>query len=285
MAWDRDGTVAVISNVSSGGLIPSAGGPPALPFAAITVGQKQEANDEDVAGAISNGSNGAHLDVALIFPELREIDGIMDIWHRHSGGYWCYASPDTTNGIDGTFSIAIGGKTAPSVSSTTPTTDDHREQIQSAALTSQRCLRIAASGSGSSGQTWVSLHVYGTISPGETPDRLLWIDEITGLEFSLDIDYGDIPRGSARDRFARLKNNSGSLTANTIQITTEDLFLDAAAWYTYDIGGGGFASTRQISSLGAGATSSLITIRQDVPDAETLGLHTARAFANVDSWT
>ncbi len=266
MAYDDDGTV-VIQWPTSGSL--------AEPSTALSEADQNTLNDESSSDLFEGGGGNQHR-FGFLFPELREWDGAM-YFDVNGTGSWD-RSGDTTSGVDGTF-------TAQSVTNATSTVPGYRNTITSIALSNIRCVRYLT---GSSGSGWriQTIHLYGEISAGETPDRLLWIDEITGLEFTLPIDYGDIPRGSARDRELRLKNNSGSLTANTLQITAEDLTGGSGGWYTYDVAGGGFVSTNSdISSLGSGASSGLITVRQIIPDAATLGLHAARTYVNVASWS
>jgi hypothetical protein len=140
----------------------------------------------------------------------------------------------------------------------------------------------AAGGNAAHQQRW---HVYGEIAAGETPDRLLFIDELTGLEFALPKDYGDRPRGGSSDFEWRIKNNSAGETATTIQYTSEDLWLGSGAWYTHTLPGGStYAATRSIASLAAATTTGIITTRSIIPDAETLGPHAGRTYLNVASW-
>lgn len=240
-------------------------------------------NDESETAWQNFQNNQAQRWQTLIFPELRELDGMFYSYTGVGNGWQYESSGDTTNGFDGTWTQRIAD-----VPDFTVTAINYRTGITSLAVSNVRSTRLRTGGTGSqlSDQFHVSLHTYGEISAGETPDRLLWVDEITGLEFVLPIDYGDAPRGSARDRGLRLKNNSGTLTANTLQITAEDLHGGSGAWYTYDVAGGGFVATNSdIASLGAGANSALITIRQIIPDAAGLGLQAARSYVNVSSWS
>jgi len=272
MAMDADGTIWARYGL----------GQPVTewPSANVTELSDEDDNNLSVRGW-ANGQGTAQF--VWIFPELREIDGFYGRYNNPTISL-VETSVDTTNGKDGTWVQAIADYDD---SSGIDTFDSYRDEITSLAISSQRAIRARGGVDNSGSETLLvqSWHMYGEISAGETPDRLLWIDEITGLEFTLPLDYGDVPRGSARDRLTRLKNNSGSLTATTLQITAEDLFRGSGAWYTFDVGGGGFQSTNSdIASLGAGATSGLITIRQIIPDSEILGVHAGRAYVNVDSW-
>ena len=273
MAYDADGSVGLYSLDETD------------PFIEISGAIAIEWNDEDnVLGVPRGSSTGTGTKIGVIFPELREVDGVYASVEELAANRLndFETSVDTTNIVDGTWVLQIADlSTACGAGVTYPS--DYRNEIASLAVSGIRGIRFDHQVDQSDFRT---LHLYGEITAGETPDRLLWIDEITGLEFTLPIDYGDVPRGSARDRGTRLKNNSATLTADTLQITAEALYLASGGWYTFDVAGGGFVSTNSdITSLGSTATSSLITIRQIVPDAETIGLHTARAYVNVASWS
>jgi len=278
MGLDADGSILVAMNAQSNG---SPGGPVTEIGGTNKTNSQDEQFDLNCYNQLLASSDAV---IGWIFPELREVDGIfMSSGLANNTGNTVdvvWTSGDTTDFITGTWTQRIANYVDPAHNSIA-----YRQSITSLAISNVRSVSARMQGGSFGRQSMQKYMLYGEISAGQTPDRLLWIDEITGLEFNLPLDYGDVPRGSARDREVRIKNNSGSLTANTIQITAEDLYLGSAAWYTFDIAGGGFASTRQIASLGSGATSGLITIRQIVPDATTLGVNSARAYANVSSWT
>lgn len=245
-----------------------------------------ELNDEDnvqASGALSTDSSSGTRILCWLFPELREFDGGF---HSATGSGSMNltildTSGDTTNGISGTFT----SRTA-DLPNHFSTFDLYRDNIISYAVSNVRCVRIALFGGGSGGsKNWLTSHLYGEIAAGETPDRLLWIDNDDDLEFSKAVDYGDAPRGSAEDHVTYLKNNSASLAANSVQVTAEDLFLGSGSWYTFD-DGTGFSPTKALaSSISNGANSPNITIRRIIPDDEGVGLHAARAFVSVGSWT
>lgn len=217
-----------------------------------------------------------------IFPELRELDGYF-LAVAAVNTFGVYTSGDTTNGYDGTWTQ----RQAPGTGwFYTDNYANYRSGILSAAVSNVRGVRLTKVGGVGSNDDVKGWHLYGEISAGETPDRLLWFDDNTDLEFSKPIDYGDKPRGSAEDYVVYLKNNSGSLSANSVQITAEDLYLGSGSWFTFAEGAGSFQSTLALgSSIGSAANSANITIRVIRPDAATVGLHAARAYANVGSWT
>ncbi len=274
MALDDDGSIFAIRNLSTQSTVEER-----------NATERSEVNDEDnVNLSIYNVSGGQSYISAWLFPELREFDGFFVAQDDVGGPAWdMYSSGDTTNFIDGTWTQRVAGFSKWTV----PYPVQYREEIKSQAVSNVRAVRFTSTywNSGSYPQRIRAFHIYGEISAGETPDRLLWFDNDDDLQFSKPQDYGDVPRGSAEDHVVYLKNNSASLSANSVQVAAEDLYLGSGSWYTFD-DGTGFAATKSLaSSIGNGANSPDITIRRIIPDAETLGLHAARAYANVGSWT
>ena len=148
-------------------------------------------NSEDAAGAQTSESDMGHF---AIFPELREVDGTVHSQQK-AATTDVQTSGDSTNGVDGTFTVRATDITQ-NVNIFRP---NYRTTITSLAVSNVRVLWLDASfgGASTSNQRLEHWHIYGEISAGETPDRLLWFDDSDDLEFSLPIDYGDVPRGSA----------------------------------------------------------------------------------------
>lgn len=274
MAWDDDGTIGFYQNQSV---------KPAPTVLNTT--QKVELNDEDNASvAFGGGSgNGQTWWFWHFFPEQREFDGIFAAvaGTGHNGAV--HTSVDTTNGIDGTWVQQVAD--LPNYNEIYPS--NYRTGITSVAVSNVRSIRTVTTAQSNQGNPNVMCyHVYGEITPGQTPDRLLYVDSGTGLEFGLPIDYGDIPRGSAADRQFKLRNNSGTLTATTVQMTAESLYLNSGAWFTFS-DGGAFQSTLPLTagSIGPGADSATVTLRRIVPDSESTGLHVARVQVSVGTWS
>ncbi len=254
-------------------------------------GQPMVERDATVREIVNNETNAAAAvsvdnvvgDIIIIFPELREFNGFFFSKIGTPATYGALdTSTDTTNGVDGTWVERDANFPDPIL----VTPDVWRTSITSHAVSNVRGIRMHKTGTNNGDDFSVrAIHIYGEISASETPDRLLWIDNDDDLEFSKPQDYGDVPRGSASDHVVYLTNNSASLAANTVLVTAEDFHLGAAAWYTFD-DGTGFAATKTLaSSIAATADSPDITIRRIIPDAEVLGLHEARAYVNVGSWT
>ncbi len=274
MAPDADGTVGL--DIDNG--FPSGAGIATELTQTVMTGMTREAVGSPAGPFVANG--GGRM-VAFVFPELRELDG----WYvsADDGGTWgnpIHSSGDTTSGNDGTWTSR---GSAPGI--VNALLDAYRTGIISLAVSNVRGVRVKPTGLSAGGGTMDRLHLYGEISAGETPDRLLWIDNDDDLEYSKPVDYGDAPRGSAEDHVTYLKNNSTTLAANSVQVTAEDLFGGSGSWYTFDDGTGFSATKALASSISNGANSPNITIRRIIPDAEAPQIHAARAFVAVGSWT
>jgi hypothetical protein len=225
----------------------------------------------------------------LIFPELRDIIGYYVRFEGQVGtnslGIW--TSLNTTNGADGTWTNqgnwVNGSATVASM----------RTAIQAVNFLG---IKAIAFGGQPSGGWWEHsvLHVYGTIATGQTPDRLrFWhptLDEALDDNTSADgawLDFGDATRSTTADKTFRIKNNSSTLTANGINLTTAAL-TDASptlpAQFTYS-DGGAFSTSLGVGNLAPNTLSAVITIRRTTPSNAALSLWTARVTADPTSWS
>jgi hypothetical protein len=272
MAWDADGTVALKTIGAQPSTWPVGGFSP-VPYTTLIPADAVKSNSEKMADTTVFSS--AYLSQAMlcmIFPELREIDGAWwQTWHEaYATTSWMETSGDTTNGVDGTWALLnIAGLDVQN-----PALDAYRT-ITSAAVSSVRSVRWVAHTVNSTSY-FRKNHAYGTISPGETPDRILFLDTLSAdAEFSKVLDYGEVPRGQTQQRTIKLKNNSASYTINTLQLTAEDLYLNAGGWYTFSLDDVSYQGTLAVGNMVASATQ-LIYVRRTIPAAETLGPQTSR---------
>lgn len=270
LAYDRDGTVGLNTN---SGFTAVAG--------QLTSTQLRALNDETITTVVAGGG------LCLIFPELRDIVGVyLDHGEQSSGStpgmsplYW---SPDTTNGIDGTWTSL--GAQGDGFFTASPTR--MRNNIKPLAQPGVRGLRVAQSGGGAT-ITYRIWHVYG--SPSDPNDCLrLWhpsLDqEVGGSHF----DWADFRRLSSDDRQFRVKNNSDTLTASTITVSAEaptDTTPSVAAQHLFSADGTNFGASVVIPSLAPGALSDPITLRRVTPSNAFLSLWWARVAAVAGVWT
>jgi hypothetical protein len=274
-----DGTMVLQSSVSSGTPRKASGVMSDISNSATLLTLLDHNNVSDFEAP--NG--GEDYPLVYIFPELRDIDGTFFSGYSTSGGYYLGTSTDTTNGLDGSWTTQTTTRTvfAPNVFVIPGYRDDVYEWTASAV----RALQWVAEDQSANAFGIRAAEIFGEIASGETPDRIILLDDDTGLEVSIPQDWGDRPRGTARDKLLRLKNNSGSLTASTIDVgrgRTETITTDASSWIELD-NGAGFGSTFQVSSLTSGSTDTF-TVRQVIPDAAIPGLYETWIDITVASW-
>ena len=239
----------------------------------LSAGAMTSMNSESGAEFYNTGGGNSY-NFGILFPEPREIDGLfLGIVYVSGSPTWSgvYMSGDTTNGRDGTWNLEIAN--FPEYYSTYT---QYRDNIYSLAVAAQRGIRSAFYSHASSNNGPAAFHVYGTISPGSTPDRILFLDTLAAdAEFTKVLDFGDVPRGQTITRTFKIKNNSSTLSINTITVAAEDLYLNAGGWYTFGDDDITYVASFSAGNLAALATK-LIYLKQVVPDTETLGLQTGR---------
>lgn len=272
IAYDRDGTSVFFVNRGTGNI--------------VTLNQTQiNAINDEAVGTYNWSQQGATLSLGFVFPELRDIThynfgyggGII------GGGLTnIEISTDSTNIYDGTWT-SLGAMT-----STTGGVAGVRTGIRVlGGATGVRAIRFnAGNTNGSIQQMW--LHLYGSITAGENPHRLvMWhptLDEpATGALF----DIGDIPRGTQTVCQFRIKNISPAQTASTITIGLETLTNPTPSILTQhalSLDGVSYAATQSIASLAPGAVSSVVYIRQQMSVSAAVGPWSIRFYADAASW-
>ncbi len=279
MGIDADGTIGLLSQADGTTFV--AGRAPAIAWTEMSGAQMTSLNNEDASDDIF-GPHNDH-EVCIIFPEKRDIDGLFMAWDAITSGGTSY-SADTTNGIDGSWTtLSYAGFDWDA-------DDEYRDNIQGLSQTGVRAIRHF---NGAQNADWRGAHTYGSMASGETPDRIIFLDEASGLEFGQStapeqMDFGDRPRGSIKDHEFRVRNNStvagNNLTATTIVLTREALTGSMDTWMTYDENGGGFMTSETVTSLAPETNSALLTMRLDIADAATLFVWAARTKVAVTTW-
>lgn len=275
MAYDIDGTVGFrLSAVRSGTVT-------ALSNANLITWNDETTSTITVGPASSSNSFG------LIFPQLRDIVGFL--YWTGVGNSTFDVSSDTTNGVDGTWSSPA---TLTNLATAGGAPQTLRTNILTVSWTGVKAVREThAHGGSPTSSIW---HIYGTISSGETPDRLrMWhptLDEPLDDNTTADgahLDWAEVTQGTTADKTFRIKNESATLTANSIDITTEVLTDASPAigpQITYS-DGGAFATTLNIGNLSPGTLSSVITVRRTTSSSAALSVWWWRTVAEAGSWT
>lgn len=235
-----------------------------------------------------------------IFPELRDIYGVRGTFDEGSstGGtvFEIHTSVDTTNGIDGTWVLQASWYTRNGSGSNTALVDadpeDWRSTIETFTATGVRGVRLYGWGNQFSAYVYFrSFYIFGTISSGETPDRILYVNDSTGLEFVKPMDWGDVPRGTTLDWDIYLLNNSSTLAANgTMVLDFTTLYNSSDTWYAISDSGGTFGGTANVPTMAATTRyptgTDVFTVRLDVPDDEPFGIYEAiLELSPATSWT
>jgi hypothetical protein len=229
--------------------------------------------------------------IGLIFPQLRDVVGFVALIRNETINF--ETSTNTTNGSDGTWSSA--GSYASGSLVDIIGYKDRLRTVQTVNWTGIKAVRFFHSGSTFGNVDDAGrFHLYGNIVSGETVDRLrIWhptldepLDDNTSADAS-HLDWADVVRGTTADKTFRVKNNSATLTANSVNITTNVLHEASptiASQITYS-SGGSFASSVNLGNLAPGAISSLVTVRRNTPTNAQLSVWWWRTQASAGSWT
>ncbi len=270
MAYDRDGSTVVYINTTSG-------------ITTLTSAQVITLNNENADAYTANAGS-----MAIIFPELRDLAGYFmqnnDNSNRGADGGWTsiQVSADTTNGVDGTWTtIASSVLTGQN----NPYSPNYRTNITATTQTGIKAIK----GNMYNGGTVTTIHLYGSPSAGQNPNRLaLWdptLDQaLTGAYF----DWGDVPQGSSATITFRVKNLSTTLTANSVQLSLNalsDTSPTLVSQHSLSSDGVTFASTASAGTLAPGTISGVMTLKRTLSSTATLSLWVLRVLAVAGSWT
>jgi len=229
--------------------------------------------------------------MGVIFPELRDIVGYF-IAHSVTGAgnpvgvYNLATSTNTTNGYDGTWTVQNAN---PAYSSSmipggwrSPTTVAYNGII------AIRYNPQQTGGAANAGSVSYGFHIYGKQSSGAAVDRLRLWDPVSNVELTGPaFDFGSFGRNTTQTKTFRVRNNSATLSATSIVLSTEALANDATpavAGQTTLSQGAGFASTQNIGTLAAGATSAVCSVQIAATASEQLGVLRQRIIATAASF-
>lgn len=288
MAWDADGSVVFGCDVANGGGMDRGEIPTGVSLTEMTQVDKEGVNSDDDAqyGSLTGPQNSPATVWAIMFPEKREIDGYY--WNVSSTDAplaveMLSISKDTTNVRDGVW-LPLGQEVINYGVATRP---HYRDNIESNADSNVTCVLMQIESGTQISNEWTyldSLHVYGTITPGQGIDQLIFLDrDSADNEFTKPLDYGDIGRGSASIKSIKVKNNSSTRSASGITITNEYLYLGITAM-TYSLNGVDDEATLSIPDLGPGGTVD-VYIHINISDSETLGVYEMRSIIEATTWT
>lgn len=256
MAYDRDGSIMCYwgTDVTSTGTITT-----------LSNTSLVQMNNESTDSGVNFG--GVQYGFALIFPELRDIDG-FHVNAQNSYGNTFQTSSDTTNGQDGTWVTRMASFAV----SATGNNGWYRSNINGLAVSNVKAIRFNAA------YSQYSFHIYGKPSGGQNPDRFIFWHASLNQELAPNAldpgDHGDVTRGQTYNMSFRIKNNSATKTATNLTLSIEALTDNSPPvvnMYTLSYEGGAYGANSTVPSLAPGAISGVFTLRFVVsPTAQTV---------------
>jgi hypothetical protein len=236
-------------------------------------------NDSSFNLSVAVGSNQAR-GIYFFFTELTEITH----WALKTAqvgtylGFIIQGSSNTTNGVDGTWETGI-------YSIQYSYMNHHlRDRVMTISFSGPvKAIRVGIKSLGANNSPNLSgFHFYGFKYVTETPDDILFVSADTGDNFVNLMDWGDRPEGTTQYKEFKMKNSSPDKIANNVnlQLNHSDFVMSFSP-------SGPWTSVLDIASLGAGASSATIYLKNELaPPPLPLGPETnARIIATVGSWT
>lgn len=261
-----------------------------------SIAEALKVNTANFISTLSPGNaQSEYVQIAIAFPEARSISGIYSHLGVADGGQtgvnytWEY-STDTSDGTDGTWTTftvtyASLGQHDQSSDSSKPY---YRSDIAAVSLTNVKGLRVRYNCSYPWSMTYriYVMHIYGS-RPLTGVDRLaFWNPSSDQALNAAYLDFGDIAQGISTTRQFRIKNISGTLTANTITVDVSDIQPEySGTGIQLSTDNVTYQSSISIGNLAPGAISSTLYVRRSVPPAETPSQRNARLLANAASWS
>lgn len=277
MAYDVDGTIVAWGSTYTNGIAGFVGSGPIA-----------EMNDTDftwVGDPVNQYGLGTYRTLWWFFPELVNITHAF-FWFQlgsdNSFGLW--GSSTSGNGLDGTWITPTypDGDIWWNYGSATQWRTAVRQVSFGQSINVLR-MQFTVDVSGAIGHSpmWLAaVHLFGHKDTGQSPDDIIFLDSAgDGLEWDLDPDWGDVPYLANSVKEFKIKNTSGTKTANTIQLTCSD--------DDFSISGNGvtYGTTIDLSSLAAGASSSTYYVKTNPAYLSLPGPRESRIKVTVGSWT
>lgn len=265
MQYDRDGSTGFFRNAAAS-------------LRALTSGEMTALSGESGTNTVTDATaNGTGVTIGVIFPDLRDIVGFLTNSVAGGTNGLLETSINTTTGIDGSWVTQAAAYT---------TTASFRGKALTLALTGIKGIRITSTNGAAGTTAYKNFHVYGTPSTGQSSDRLRIWHPTLNQELTT-LDFGDPARESTYDVTFRLKNNSTTLNANSVVLSTEAI-TDASPTVVSQESvsqGSGFASTQTFTLLAPATLSAVCTLRINVAATAVVGPWRQRLKASAGSWT
>jgi hypothetical protein len=241
------------------------------------------------------GGSNASMYFWTIFPELVDISYQMQRQHQAGGNGYTFSfssaqsSPDTTTGVDGTWSnLTFGSGTQ--IANLNTGGDWWRSTAPSAITvngTGIKAIRfqiLASGGNINSAAFMDNQYFWGTKHSGQTPDDIVFLEADDATEWPNDDDWGDVQAASTPvSHTYYVQNSSSGKTANTITIKSSG--SDSGQW-TVSLDNVSFGASQSVASLGPGA-SQIVYFKFTPPSSSGGNLRPYAAYleADVVSWS
>lgn len=266
-AYDVDGTTVVYHNLNAG------------TNATQSQATLQTTNGDLTNGGFATGGGGGAGPVVFLFPETRNLTGILINSNiAITSVQW---SDNTTTGLDGDWTT-ISDVSRYNGTNKTLT----RTNINAVNVTDITALRINVP-AGSNSTRIFNVHLYGSIPEENSPDRLRIVD-MNDDDIAAQFDFGNIPQRNAITKQFRVVNNSSDLTANNITVTLSTL-NDASptliGQFQVSTDNVAYANAVNIGDLGPGESSGTMYVRDSVASNAQLSVWSARITAHPTSWS
>lgn len=282
LAYDVDGTNLYKVGVAGAG------------FATLQLTTSmQNMNDEDstdsYAFASHDGGYPNPIYNALVFPQSMNLTHYTIHWDADtigwvSGAQTVEVSPDTTDGLNGSWTQVQSGVTSAN------NVQEWRASLTALSGASNvRGIRFrwTPSSTNNTNTRIRLLHLYG--APVELPPALWFWDPFGDTRLGpAALDFGDLVAGEVKELSFRIKNTT-TLTANNILIGVESNTpnqMSSGTSIQFSIGGDEFATTKTIGALTPEEMSPVITMRRTVVSTgAVLAKNAVRVKAVAGSWT
>lgn len=227
--------------------------------------------------------------LVVVFPEKRDLAGLFfALRNEQNQNYDTVAvetSTDTTNGVDGTWSVVAGFPTG-TVEYAVPA---GRSSIQSVVRPGIRGVKITRNSNLSYDLRVFAFHAYGSIAAGASPDRLaFWHPTLDQEVVPSHGDWGDVMRNTSAVMSFRVKNLSPSKTSTATRVALESLFdttPTVLGQHALSLDGSTYLSQVNVGNLAPGVISPVVYLRRITPVNAVPSLWDVRAFAEATSWT
>jgi hypothetical protein len=195
-------------------------------------------------------------------------------------------SPDSTNGLDGTWLDAVlpNGAIPPVMMDD----DVWRDSIQPCTFSEPvKVLRIRYQANASGGSTTYlrlyALHLYGMKAVGEIPDDILFLDDDSpgDPEFIRDLDWGDRQEGTTIMKRIKLFNSSTTKIAHNLSLS----LVDTDFLFSMDEGITWITEATITSLSPQGMSASMIVKNTIPPPTQLLGPRAPRFEVSIGSWS